>query len=186
MDAVDSVQKEKGLVVSVGYMLRYHPVIEKMREVLKEHGRKPLYIHGFYNLAYSAHAQPFWWDMRKSGGPIVEEATHFCDLLRYLGGEVDEASIGAVCVPPSDLPTDAGYLTSVHKIVKERDIPLEHRIPRFELRTGRNQPEVHDTISNEPDSVERNQSELVPVPNETESVERNKPEFVPFQMNQNL
>ncbi len=131
MDAVESVQKEKGLVVSVGYMFRYHPAIEKMREVLKKHGRKPLYIHGRYNWTYSTSTHPVYWDMRKSGGPIVEQATHFCDLLRYLGGEVDEETIEAICVPPSDLPTDAGYLSSVREVVREKAVPLEHRMPRF-------------------------------------------------------
>lgn len=39
--------------------------------------------------------------MDTCGGPIVEQATHFIDLLRYFGGEIAPESIKAVAVGPS-------------------------------------------------------------------------------------
>ena len=41
-----------------------------------------------------------WWDMRKSGGPIVEQATHFIDLMRYLAGDIALPSIQALALGP--------------------------------------------------------------------------------------
>lgn len=52
------------------------------------------------------------WDVRKSGGPVVEQATHLCDLARYLGGEVIESSINTVCVRDEG-PGSAGHLIKV-------------------------------------------------------------------------
>jgi predicted dehydrogenase len=36
-----------------------------------------------------------WWNKSIDCGPIVEQATHFVDLSRYFGGEVDLESIMA-------------------------------------------------------------------------------------------
>ena len=45
--------------------------------------------------------------------PIVEQATHHCDLMRYLAGEVIEDLIQSICVPASDTPGKAGYLSQI-------------------------------------------------------------------------
>ena len=130
-DAVESVRKEKGLIVSVGYMFRYHPAVEKIQSILKEHGRSVISINARYNCAYSEMNHPFWWNKAKSGGPIVEQATHFCDILRYLGGEANEATIHAIAVPASDDVSSPGYLSTVQAINKEAELPAENRIPRL-------------------------------------------------------
>ncbi len=123
VDALEAVQKDKGLVVSVGYMFRYHPAVEKMKFLLEQYGRKPLAISARYNCAYSEMTHPFWWNKAKSGGPIVEQATHFCDLLRYLGGEVREQTVSALSVDASDEPGSVGYLAAVQDVVKETEVP---------------------------------------------------------------
>ena len=46
-------------------------------------------------------AKPQRLDTQKSGGCIVEQATHFVDLMRYLsGGDIIQESIQAVAVGP--------------------------------------------------------------------------------------
>ena len=130
-DEVESVRKEKGLIVSVGYMFRYHPAVDKIQSILKEHGRSVISINARYNCAYSEMNHPFWWNKAKSGGPIVEQATHFCDILRYLGGEANEGTIHAIAVPASDDVASPGYLSSVQAINKEAELPAENRIPRL-------------------------------------------------------
>lgn len=56
---------------------------------------------------------------------MVEQATHFCDLSRYFGGEVDLNSVQSVAVGPTE---EIGKLTGKH--VDETTIPVENRIPR--------------------------------------------------------
>ena len=55
-----------------------------------------------------------WWDARQSGGIIVEQATHFVDMMRYLGGEIDRDSIQAAVVgqdyPLSEMCDPGGEL----------------------------------------------------------------------------
>jgi predicted dehydrogenase len=94
-------QREHGLVIAVGYMLRYSPVVQAARKLLQEYNAKPASIMARYACAYSTIKKRDWWDTSICGGPIVEQATHFVDLLRYFGGEVAEESIKAVAVGPS-------------------------------------------------------------------------------------
>ena len=129
--AVEKVAEEKQLVVSVGYMFRYHPAIQKMKSIIEQHVRPVLSINARYICAYSELDHPFWWDVSKSGGPVVEQGTHFCDLVRYLGGEVEPASISALAVPASDDLSSPGYLSRVPAIVKEDQLPSDRRVPRL-------------------------------------------------------
>lgn len=131
VEAVEKAQEERNLIVSVGYMFRYHPAIEKMKSILDEYGRKIIGVNARYNCTYSASTRPYWWDKTRSGGPIIEQATHFCDLVRYFGGDVDSNSIHAIAVPHSDDKESVGYLSAVQEVIKEKEIPAENRIPRF-------------------------------------------------------
>lgn len=47
------------------------------------------------SVAYEHSTKLAWWNKSIDCGPIVEQATHFCDLSRYFGGEVDLRSIMA-------------------------------------------------------------------------------------------
>ena len=60
----------------------------------------------------------------------MEQATHFCDLLRYFAGEVNLASIQATSIPPGTTESSIGYLSKVPAVVNEESIPVEQRIPR--------------------------------------------------------
>ena len=65
-------------------------------------GISPASIVGRYSCPYNNIAKPQWWDTQKSGGCIVEQATHFVDLMRYLsGGDIVQESIQAVAVGPA-------------------------------------------------------------------------------------
>jgi predicted dehydrogenase len=60
-----------------------------------------------------------------SAGPVIEQGTHFCDLSRYFGGEVDIASVTAHSL---DWDENAGRLSAMR--VDESKIAPENRIPR--------------------------------------------------------
>ncbi len=74
-------------------------------------------VHSIVQAACITHSTIKWsnccvslirWDVSLCGGPIVEQATHFVDLMRFFAGEIIEDSVKAVAVGPqqklSDMP----------------------------------------------------------------------------------
>eukprot|EP01084_Bolivina_argentea_P185939 320563_1 len=82
-------------------MFRYHPIIQKCKEIIKNYKKKVKQLSGFniniqhINATYNA-SYPFvpngspWWNENKSGGPIVEQGTHFIDLIRFLSSDIND------------------------------------------------------------------------------------------------
>ena len=125
-------------VVSAGYMFRYSAAVAKMREILDQTPGGPRVLLARYDCAYSEIRKADWWDVRRAGGPIVEQATHLLDLARYLCGEVDLDTVQARRITASgpggrlvDLPTDAAGQTL------EAHVPPSDRIPRATLAQWR-------------------------------------------------
>lgn len=81
-DAVEA----KGLITSAGYQLRYLPGIQQAKEFF---GGIPLgMVCGHY---WSSMISGGWWPIReKSGGQLVEQATHIVDLMRDFAGDIVE------------------------------------------------------------------------------------------------
>ena len=102
-------------------------------QVLSSHQKTLLSVNARYNCAYSEFDHPYLWDSRKSGGPIVEQATHFCDLIRYFAGNVSLDTIKGVSVPAAATEGHVGALAHVPSVVKESDVPIEARIPRVTI-----------------------------------------------------
>jgi len=121
------------LVVSVGYMFRYAAFTNKINEILnglaKKRGKsdgkeiiKAVLLR--YNAAYAAINKSMWWDIRLSGGPIVEQSTHFVDIARYLAGEIDEPTLQAYSIRCEDLqavPLDFVSKKNVEEGVKDEN-----------------------------------------------------------------
>jgi len=117
-----------GLVVSVGYMFRYSQAVKKMKDIISEYGTPRMFM-ARYNCAYSTLAKEMWWDTLTSGGPIVEQATHVCDLARFLVGEVDLNSVKAHSIKQTDSLGKLSCLpTNIERM--EETLPEERRIPR--------------------------------------------------------
>lgn len=83
-----------------------------------------------YIMAYEHTAKQDWWDKSLSCGPIVEQATHFCDLSRYFGGEVDLDTVMAHSLEHFE---PAGKLSKMP--INENNIKEEERIPRITCAT---------------------------------------------------
>jgi len=125
-DFVAKAEREDGLLVSIGYMFRYSRAILKMKEVIQQFG-EPRAFNARYDCAYSNINRESWWHVDKSGGPIVEQATHFCDLARFLVGEPDLSTMKALSIKQNE---PAGKLSDIHSNINEEKFPLEKRIPR--------------------------------------------------------
>lgn len=83
------------VITSVGYMFRYARAIDAMKAIIDETPGGVKALIARYDCAYSEIRKAEWWDVRTSGGPIVEQATHFVDLARYLAGEPVPGSVKA-------------------------------------------------------------------------------------------
>ncbi len=122
---------DAGLIISVGYMFRYSRAVAKMKEIIAETPGGVRAVVARYNCAYSEIASKVWWDIRRTGGPIVEQATHFCDLTRYVAGDADLSTVAAVAITGGE---PAGRLTDIPDGPDaepiDADIPPEFRIPR--------------------------------------------------------
>ena len=107
---------------------RYHAAVLKMKEIMKKHGGKMMAFNARYYFAYTMGQNKYWWNTKISGGPIVEQATHFLDLARFLGGDIKEDSIHTICLKDDD-QDGAGKLKHLPNNVED-DIASKDRIPR--------------------------------------------------------
>ena len=112
---------------------RYHAAVKKMSAIIKDNGGTIRALSAVYHFAYPEGAKPHWWDCRLSGGPIVEQATHLCDIARFLGGEIIEDSIQAVCQKTSHTGS------ALTKLPAGCDVGLPEcaRVPRATMATWR-------------------------------------------------
>ncbi|OSD07606.1 hypothetical protein PYCCODRAFT_1403293 [Trametes coccinea BRFM310] len=117
-------------LVGVGYMLRYLQAVQMIKTIIADNGLVVMGTNARYVMAYEWARKPAWWDKTRSGGPIVEQATHFCDLSRYFGGDVNLPSVVAHTVQHNEPP---GQLSA--KRFDEDAIPPEHRLPRLTSAT---------------------------------------------------
>jgi len=117
-------------VCSVGYMLRYLKAVQMMKQIIDENNLIVMATIARYACAYESIAKPDWWDKSKSAGPIIEQGTHFCDLSRYFGGEVDYLSVQAHSLEWNE---NAGQLSKMK--IDESQISPENRIPRVTTAT---------------------------------------------------
>ena len=127
---VSDMLNKAGTLVSVGYMLRYLKVVQKMKQVIEENNLNVMSINARYIMAYEHTAKLDWWDKSRDCGPIVEQATHFCDLARYFGGEAELDTVMAHSVEHFE---PAGHLSKLP--VDESLIKPENRIPRVTCAT---------------------------------------------------
>ncbi|MFK3852459.1 glycosyltransferase [Agrobacterium pusense] len=76
----------KNLITAVGYHWRYLDIVDEARDLLTEN---PAQLLSGYWLDSTPPPQ-WWWKQDKSGGQMVEQATHLLDLIRFLVGEATE------------------------------------------------------------------------------------------------
>lgn len=77
-----------GIVSQVGYMWRYMDLMERAKTLLGDRTISMIDGHWWGGLPGTS-----WWRHReKSGGQVVEQATHVFDAIRHFGGEVETVS----------------------------------------------------------------------------------------------
>src|SRR5687768_14207348 len=89
---VAAAVKEKDLLTCVGYQLRYRGSADAARQLLAAPDAGPVgIVHGIYWCGTGRqHGQTWRTELAKSGGQILEQATHTLDMMRFLLGDVAE------------------------------------------------------------------------------------------------
>lgn len=93
--------RESGSLSQVGFMTRYYPAAEIVKDILAE--RSPR--HASIQLFYSGAPIRYWtsrWEL--CGGSFVENTIHMVDFLRFLFGDIESVSAFYVERRPEDVP----------------------------------------------------------------------------------
>ena len=78
---------ESGILTQVGHMDRYSEAVERSKELI---GDRTLALVDARWWCGVPGNEDHWWRVKaKSGGQIVEQATHTYDLVRYFAGDVE-------------------------------------------------------------------------------------------------
>ncbi len=102
--------------VAVGYVLRYCKIVDKVRSLIADD--RITLVNSVYccpmSLEYKAGkaARNWYFKQEISGGPIIDQATHLFDMLRFLIGEIIEVkpiSEAVVCPKTEEYTIDDTY-----------------------------------------------------------------------------
>jgi len=107
---ISGIIEQAGVLSSVGFMYRWSPLADRIRELI---AKRPLLFARIvvawpvFRWVKDGGAPKLLYSKAKCGGPLIEQAIHFQDVLRYLTGD---EPVGAQAF--ADLgklaPTDAG------------------------------------------------------------------------------
>lgn len=105
------VIKDSSVICAVGYCLRYLDTVAKAKEYLKD--KTIAMVRGHYITSFVP--TPWYREMEKSGGQLVEQSTHTLDLMRYLAGDIENVYANMSLQVLSDIPNiDIPDVTSVN------------------------------------------------------------------------
>ncbi|WRT64126.1 uncharacterized protein IL334_001055 [Kwoniella shivajii] len=119
------LKKNHKAPISIGYVLRYLKIVQQVKKIIEENNLTVMATNARFVVAYELAIKTEWWNKDIMLGPIIEQATHICDLVRFLGGEIDFETISAHALEAHEKP---GQLSK--KNFDESAIPDELRIPR--------------------------------------------------------
>ena len=83
---IDEAVRRGGLLTAVGYHWRYLDTVDEARRLLRDN---PAHLMSGYWIDQTPPPE-WWWREDRSGGQVVEQATHVIDLARFLAGDVVE------------------------------------------------------------------------------------------------
>jgi predicted dehydrogenase len=82
---VERVLQGRDIVHQSGYMWRYADITDKALELIGN--RRIALVEG--QVWTGVPKTPWWWEKAKSGGQVVEQASHIYDLVRLYAGDVE-------------------------------------------------------------------------------------------------
>ena len=90
--------EQSGVLASVGLQLRYHPLYERLREILA--GETIHLIRSVCAIDYylTLKVAPWFLQSAMSGGPLAEQAVHILDAMRFSLGDPKPVQAHALAV----------------------------------------------------------------------------------------
>ena len=83
--------EENNVLLSINYLHRFHPLVSKAKELIKKFLLgKVVSISANFNINFAPGNNYRFKKELSGGGALRDIGTHMLDLLRYLGGEIDE------------------------------------------------------------------------------------------------
>jgi predicted dehydrogenase len=93
-DGMIEACRETGVVLMIAHKKRFLPVVARLRELMDGPLGPMSYL--LHRYAHPGMSQKDWfWDEEDGGGPVLENAVHAADLVRYLMGDVETVSAEA-------------------------------------------------------------------------------------------
>jgi predicted dehydrogenase len=87
---IEAAIEANDVLAQVGYDWRYSAGVERARGILS--GRDIGYVDGYWWGGVAGGADHWWRHAAKSGGQVVEQATHVYDTVRHLVGDVERVA----------------------------------------------------------------------------------------------
>jgi len=86
---VARIVRDSGILCMQGFNQRYVPSVDRMRELLD--GRTINVVLSTYLSApaLTGGLRPWFFEKDRSGGPLLDQAIHTIDLMRYIAGEIE-------------------------------------------------------------------------------------------------
>jgi predicted dehydrogenase len=108
LDPVFAAASERGVCVWVGFSLRYHPAVQKAREIFESGALGPvMFVRGRYGHGGRIGYEKEWRADPKvsGGGELIDQGVHLIDLARWFLGDFKHAS-GSVHTYFWDMPVE--------------------------------------------------------------------------------
>ncbi|AXI10450.1 gfo/Idh/MocA family oxidoreductase [Oceanobacillus zhaokaii] len=110
-----NVIRDAGVLCATGYCLRYIDTVKIAKEYLKD--KKIAMIRGHYLTSFVS--TPWYREKKKSGGQLVEQATHIVDFIRYLAGDIAKVHANMNLLVSDGIPNiDIPDVTSVNFLME--------------------------------------------------------------------
>ena len=137
LDEIERAASVSGKAFVVGHQLRYHPVINVVRENLNRLG--PCYHLDLEWTLLIRDTGGRCWGSYREGGFLMELGAHVCDLARYLFGEVVDLSGYTLRINPERVTEDYSnvLLQFENGAVGSILVSANHRTERQGLIQGR-------------------------------------------------
>jgi len=156
----------EGVLAGVGYNWRYSQGVERAREIVSD--RPIAYVDARWWGGVPGGEGHWWRDAERSGGQIVEQATHIYDAVRWIAGEVEEVSatgsnhvVDEVNFPgaaPATMEHDSGAVSNVSTTCAAAEEDAHIEIVAQDATLHVTQHELVGTVDGEPieESYDRN------------------------------